>query len=150
LFTPVYNAEVNRSDGRSYDGIRYEELKFASVSWPAEVVEHMATRSRRYGRPQFDITDAQWASDAVADPFRLVGDGRSRDGDTVRVIGWSSQVPGRGQLLRGRLLKVWLVADEHASNGRWIGRTACEASSTEHRAYEADLAAQDDTDRGRY
>jgi hypothetical protein len=134
LFTDVYTHGV-RASADAYDGVPYQDLVFELVTWPAVVVKHMAQRSARYGRPQFDVADPKWADDAVRDPFRLVGDGRSRDGETVRVIGWSRHAPGREPGTRGRLLKVWLAGDGHASGGRWIGRTACEANDSEHRDY---------------
>jgi len=135
-FTGVYNEAVGRASDTGYEGTSYEDLVIATVSWSAAVAQHMAGRSQRYGREQFDISDAEWATQAARDPQRLVGDGRSRDGDSIRVIGWSQSAPGRAGGF-GRLLKVWLAADGPAASGRWIGRTACEANDGERKAYWA-------------
>ena len=86
---------MGRADATGYDGVPYENLVIAAVTWSKSVSEHMATRSERYGRAQFDVSDPEWATEAARDPDRLVGDRRSRDGDTVRVIGWSSSAPAR-------------------------------------------------------
>src|SRR5262245_13004522 len=95
LFTTVYSHAVGRASDTGYDGIPYEGLVIETVSWSEAVARHMACRSRRYGREQFDISVAEWATQAARDPQRLVGDGRSRDGDSIRVIGWSASAPGR-------------------------------------------------------
>src|SRR5256885_15509976 len=102
-FTTVYTEAVGRASDTGYDGTSYEDLVIETVSWSEIVEQHMASRSRRYGRAQFDISDVEWATQAARDPQRLVGDGRSRDGDSIRVIGWSPSAPGRAGGF-GRLL----------------------------------------------
>ena len=44
-------------------------------------------------------------------------------------------MPSLGVEVPGRLLKVWLAADGHASAGRWVGRTACDSNDTDRRRY---------------
>jgi len=133
---------VSRASEVDYDGIPYEDLTVESVSWSKAVGDHMASRSERYGRAQFDVAQPAWATEAATDPDRLVGDGRSLDGATIRVIGWSASSPGRG-LLPGRVLKVWLEGDGPASAGRWFGRSACEANDSDQRKYWAGLGEED-------
>lgn len=133
---------MGRAQAAGYDGIPYESLVIAAVTWSKAVSEHMATRSERYGRAQFDVSDPEWATQAASDPERLVGDGRSRDGDTIRVIGWSSSAPARGRLA-GRVLKVWLEGDGSALSGRWVGRSACEANDGERKKYWARVAEEE-------
>src|ERR1700712_3338086 len=111
LFTSVWTtclqmytlSDVGRASDDRYDGIPYQDILIQSVRWSDAVAQHMASRSMRYGRPQLDILDPGWATEAASDPFRLVGDGRSHDGDTIRVVGWSTAAPGR-QSGSGRLL----------------------------------------------
>jgi len=141
-FTTVYTTLMGRADATGYDGVPYENLVIAAVTWSKSVSEHMATRSERYGRAQFDVSDPEWATEAARDPDRLVGDRRSRDGDTVRVIGWSSSAPARGRLA-GRVLKVWLEGDGPTSSGRWTGRSACEANDGEQQKYWAAVAEEE-------
>lgn len=81
---------MSRASAFGYDGVPYEALTIAGMTWPKVLREHIATRSQRSGRDQFDISDAEWATEAAQDMDRLVGDGRSRDGATVRVFGWSA------------------------------------------------------------
>ncbi len=83
---------MSRASEVEYDGIAYEDLTVDSVSWSKVIANHMASRTERYGRAQFNIAHPGWASEAATDPDRLVGDGSSRDGATI-----GSSV---GQLLR--------------------------------------------------
>lgn len=137
LFTTVYTQPVGRAGEDGYDGVPYEDLEFDEIAWSDEVAQHMASRSQRYGRIEFDIPVPRWATEAAQDPRRLVGDGRSRDGASVRVVGWSPSARAGDGGGAGRLLKVWLVGDGPATTGRWIGRTACEANESDARDYWA-------------
>jgi len=143
LFTSVYSGRMSRASEVDYDGIAYEDLTVDSVSWSKVVANHMASRTERYGRAQFNVAHPGWATEAATDPDRLVGDGRSRDGATIRVIGWSASSPGQGPL-PGRVLKVWLEGDGPAAAGRWLGRSACAANDSDQK-YWAGLGKEEDS-----
>lgn len=111
----------------AYDGVPYAELVFGEVDW-SEAVEHVRDRSRRLDRPsEFDV-EPEWATEALADPLRLVGSAGSRSRLTVKVLGWSPSAPPRAPGGHGRLLKVIVAPKDHPPAGRWWGATAMEAT----------------------
>lgn len=118
-----------------YDGVPYAELVFAEVDW-SEAIEHVRNRSNRLKRTEeFDV-EPEWATEALADPLRLVGPAGSRSGLTVKVLGWSANAPSRELDQRGRLLKVIVAPKDHPPAGRWWGATAMDANYADRRRYE--------------
>jgi hypothetical protein len=118
-----------------YDGVPYGELSFEEVDW-SEAVEHIRDRSGRVGSPgELDI-EPEWATEALADPHRLVGSAGSRSGLTVKVLGWSQSAPPRQAGEQGRLLKVIVAPKDHPPAGRWWGATAMDANGADRRRYE--------------
>jgi hypothetical protein len=109
----------------AYDGVPYEHLPVDELVWTEDAAMHLRTRSVPH--PGDCDLEVEWAAEAALDPQRLIGDGRSRDGLSVRIIGFSETFGG--------LLKVWAVADDHPPTGRWWLRTACPANSTDRREY---------------
>lgn len=119
----------------AYDGVPYGELTFAEVDW-SEAVEHVRDRSGRLERAdEFDV-EPEWATEALADPHRLVGSAGSRSGLTIKVLGWSPSASHRGAGESGRLLKVIVAPKDHPPAGRWWGATAMEANEADRRRYE--------------
>lgn len=119
----------------SYDGVPYAELVFAEVDW-SEAIDHIRNRSSRLDRPdEFDV-EPEWATDALADPLRLVGSAGSRSGLTVKVLGWSHKAPARELDQHGRLLKVIVAPKDHPPAGRWWGATAMDANEADRERYE--------------
>ncbi len=121
----------------TYDGVPYTKLVFEEVDW-SEAAEHLSSRSARKQRPnEFDV-EPEWATEALADPDRLVGSARSRSGLTVKVVGYSPSAPSRTTGERGRLLKVIVAPKDHPPARRWWGATATEANEADRRRYEED------------
>ncbi len=119
----------------AYDGVPYSELVFEEVDW-SEAVEHVRNRSGRLGRSnEFDV-EPEWATEALADPRRLVGSAGSRSGLTVKVLGWSPNASAREGGQRGRLLKVIVAPKDHPPVGRWWGATAMDVNEADQRRYE--------------
>jgi len=88
----------------SYDGVSYVDLTFTEVDW-CEAIDHIRHRGHRRGQPaEFDL-EPEWATEALADPRRLVGSAGSRSGLTIKVLGWSPNAPARQTGQRGRLVK---------------------------------------------
>lgn len=102
-----------------YDGIPYRDLPIDEVDWTHRA-DYIRTRSQRKGRPE-------WATEAALDPRRLVGDGRSASGETIRVVGWSA--------LADEVLTVLLPPKEHPPTGDWWGVNAWRADDREERKY---------------
>ena len=118
----VTSGRSARSDG--YDGIPYDQLVFDDIDW-REAEDHI--RNLRTGRPgELDI-EPEWADGAVSDPQRVVGDSRSRSGESVKVIGYSQSA--------GRVLIVLLVPKSHPPSGEWWGVSAWVANEQHERAY---------------
>ncbi|MBO0686688.1 MAG: hypothetical protein J2P45_26375 [Candidatus Dormibacteraeota bacterium] len=115
-----------RATDDSYDGIAYEELPLEAVDW-SERDEYIRRRSERKALPnEFDV-EPEWATEAVMEPNRVVGPGRSRSGATIRVIGYS---PGAG-----RLLTVLLLGKDEPVGGEWWGVDAWASSDRDMREY---------------
>lgn len=122
-----------------YDGVPYGELRFEEVDW-SEAVEHIRDRKGPVGRPdELDIEPEWGATEALADPRRLVGSAGSRSGLTVKGVGVGSQsAPPRQAGEQGRLLKVIVAPKEHPPVGRWWGGTAMDANDADRRRYKED------------
>jgi len=107
----------------TYDGVPYADLAFTEVDW-SEATDHIRHRTQRQGQPaEFDL-EPEWATEALADPHRLVGSAGSRSGLTIKVLGWSPSAPARETGRRGRLVKVIVAPKDHPPTGRWWGATA--------------------------
>jgi len=123
------------ANAEDYDGIPYTELVFNEIDW-SEAVEHIRDRSSRKGRSEFNV-EPEWATEAVADPHRLVGSAESRSGLTIKILGWSPSSPNRNDPnRRGRLLKVIIAPKDQPPTGRWWGATAMDANESDQRRYE--------------
>ena len=119
-----------------YDGVPYADLVFAEVDW-SEAAEHIRQRSGRKGLPDELDIEPEWATEALADPRRLVGSAGSRSGLTVKVLGWSPSAPSRDKPSQfGRLLKVVVAPKDHPPAGRWWGATAMDANDADRKRYE--------------
>ncbi len=117
---------MSRSAGPTeYDGIPYEGLPIDEVDWTHRA-DYIRTRSRRKGRPEFDV-EPEWATQAALDSRRQVGDGRSESGETIRVVGWSA--------LANEVLTVLLLPKGHPPTGEWWGVNAWKADDRERRVY---------------
>lgn len=116
--------------GEGYEGIPLEDLRFESVDWTYRA-EHVASRSQRKGRDEFDV-EPGWASEAVLDPRRIV---RPTRGLSLKVVGVSMSAPPRRPGQVGRVLKVWVVP-KNIGAGEWWGASACDANADDRRAYE--------------
>jgi len=95
----------------SYDGVPYADLAFTGVDWSE-------------------------ATEALADPHRLVGSAGSRSGLTIKVLGWSPSAPARETGQRGRLVKVIVAPRDHPPTGRWWSATAMDANTADRRRYQ--------------
>jgi hypothetical protein len=123
------------AQAEAYDEVAYGDLRFDEVDW-SDAIEHVRNRGDRTRRPaDFDI-EPEWATEALADPRRLVGSAGSRSGLTVKVLGWSANAPAREPNQRGRLLKVIVAPKDHPPAGRWWGATAMDANDADRRRYE--------------
>jgi len=119
----------------SYDGVPYADLAFAEVDW-TEAIDHIRHRGQRQDQPaEFDL-EPEWATEALADPHRLVGSAGSRSGLTIKVLGWSPSAPARQTGQRGRLVKVIAAPKDHPPAGQWWGATAMDANDADRRRYE--------------
>ena len=108
------------------------------MDW-SEAAEHIRNRSGRTGRSgEFDV-EPEWATEALADPRRLVGSAGSRSRLTVKVLGWSESAPLPEAGQHGRLLKVIVAPKDHPPTGRWWGATGMDANDADRRRYEEEL-----------
>lgn len=119
------DTELSGAGEADYDGIRYEDLDFATISWHDP--GHIQHRSARKGADEMDL-EPSWVSEAVADTRRIVGSGGSRSRLTVAVLGHSASA--------GRVLHVVLLPVDRPPEGRWYGVTAWPASRKERKRYE--------------
>ena len=121
--------------GDSYDGVPYADLVFTEVDW-SEAIDHIRHRTQRQGQPaEFDL-EPEWATEALADPHRLVGSAGSRSGLTIKVLGWSPSASTRETVRSGRLVKVIVAPKDHPPTGRWWGATAMDANDADRRRYQ--------------
>ncbi len=102
----------------SYDGVPYADLAFTEVDW-SEAIDHIRHRGQRQGQSAEFNLEPEWATEALADPRRLVGSAGSRSGLTIKVLGWSPNAPARQTGQRGRLVKVIVAPKDHPPTGRW-------------------------------
>lgn len=59
------------AQAEAYDEVAYGDLRFDEVDW-SDAIEHVRNRGDRTRRPaDFDI-EPEWATEALADPRRLV------------------------------------------------------------------------------
>ena len=114
-----------RATTDAYDGIPYEDLPIETIDWERRG-EYIRTRSTRKGGQELDV-EPEWATEATRDPGALVGPGRSRSGETVRVVGFSSGA--------GRLLTVLLIGTDTPVSGEWEGVNAWAANDRDERDY---------------
>lgn len=109
-----------RSAGsHAYDGVPYDELPLNEVDW-SQAEAHIRRRAERKDRPNEFNVEPDWATEAASDPRRVIGDSRSRSGESIKVIGYSEAA--------GRLLAVILVPKSHPPTGAWWGVSAWAAS----------------------
>lgn len=111
----------------AYDGIPYDELAFEEIDW-SEAAAHIRNRSTRKDRPGEIDLEPDWATEAIFDPKRVVGDSRSRSGQSIKVIGYSKSA--------GRLLIVLLVPKSYPPDGDWWGASAWVANEQHEREYQ--------------
>jgi len=121
------------SDETHYDGIPHEDLPIDAIEWTEARIEHVRSRSQRYGAREFDV-EPEWATEAALDVDRLIAPDLPRC-TAVKVIGQSPSAPPRVAGEPGRILKVWLVPKSHPPVGDWWGVSACEANSGDRRRY---------------
>jgi hypothetical protein len=114
-----------RATEDAYDDIPYEEVSIEILDW-SERGEYIRTRSSRKGPSEFDV-EPEWATEAVMEPNRLLGSGRSQSAETVRVVGYS---PAAGQLLT-----VVLLGKQEPVRGEWWGVNAWKANDRDERDY---------------
>ncbi len=119
----------------SYDGVPYADLAFAEVDW-SEAIDHIRHRGHRQKQPaEFDL-EPEWATEALADPRRLVGSAGSRSGLTIKVLGWSPNAPSRQTGQHGAPGEVIVAPKDHPPTGRWWGATAMDANTADRRRYQ--------------
>ena len=110
----------------AYDGIPYGELPIESVDWEHRA-EYIRSRKVRKGDlNEFDV-EPEWATEAALDPRRVVGNGRSKSRETIKVIGSS--------LGAKRLLRVLLLPKDHPPTGDWWGVNAWAATNQDEAEY---------------
>ena len=117
---------VRASGPTSYDGIPYWRLPIDSVDW-RQRAEHIRRRPLRPARPEEPGIEPEWATEAVMDRNRLVGDSGSASGLSIQVVGRSPAA--------GRVLTVILVPKRRPPAGEWWGATAWAAGERQRRAY---------------
>lgn len=110
--------------GQEFDGVPLGDLALTAIDWDARK-EHVEQRAARKGTQEFE-PKVEWATEAAADPNRLVG----RTTTAVYVIGYSPAAD--------RVLLVMVQPTGHASEGEWIGLTARAANDREQRRYHQD------------
>src|SRR5436309_12466578 len=111
----------------AYDGVLYPDLSIESIDW-SEAEAHIRTRATRKDYPDEFNVEPEWATEAVFDPGRVVGDSGSRSGESIKVIGYSEGA--------GRFLVVILVPKSHPPTGDWWGASAWAANDRDERSYQ--------------
>jgi hypothetical protein len=116
---------VPRATDDTYDDIPYEDLLIEPVDCE-RYGEYIRTRSfRKAPRSSTFTPNGPRRRPAIQGP--LVEPGRSRSGQTIRVIGWSEWA--------GRLLTVLLMGVDEPVAGEWEGINAWAANDDDQREY---------------
>lgn len=117
-----------------YDGIPYDELPIDSIEVSPDRERHLVRRQRKGVATEIDI-EPSWVAEAALDPRALVGDGRSRNGESIQVIGLSPSCPAPRGDSHGTVLVVYLVPTTHPPDGHWLVGTAHPAGPVQRRRY---------------